>query len=53
MLRKISADWSITNSSKIGLFVKVYDFVVDYEPINGVKTIYDIHRYLMKKHNIV
>ena len=29
-----------------------YDFVVDYEQIVGVKTIYDIHRYLMTKHNI-
>ena len=23
---------------------KIYDFVVDYEAINGVKQIYDIHR---------
>ena len=26
--------------------------VVDYEQIVGVKTIYDMHRYLMTKHNI-
>ena len=25
---------------------KIYDFVVDYEQIVGVKTIYDMHRYL-------
>ena len=31
----------------------IYDFIVDYEQIVGVKTIYDMHRYLMIKHNIV
>ena len=30
-----------------------YDFVVDYEEILGVKPIYDMHRYLMTKHNII
>ena len=30
----------------------IYDFVVDYEQIVGVKAIYDMHRYLMTKHNI-
>ena len=30
----------------------IYDFVVDYKSINGVKPIYDMHRYLMTKHNI-
>ena len=29
-----------------------FDFVVDYEQILGVKTIYDMHRYLIIKHNI-
>ena len=29
-----------------------YDFVVDYKPIHGVGLIYDMHRYLMAKHNI-
>ena len=48
----ISSDWSLTNSTKTGLYGNVYDFAVDYVGINGVKTIYDIHRYLMKKHNI-
>ena len=38
--------------TKMGLYGKVYDFVVDYEPINGVKKIYDMHRYLMTKHGI-
>ena len=26
---------------------------VDYVPINGVKIIYDTHRYLMKEHGII
>ena len=48
----ISSDWSLTNVTKTGLNGNVYDFAVDYFPLSGVKTIYDIHRYLMKKHNI-
>ena len=48
-LRNISTDFSITNAIKTGLYGNVYDFSVDYVPINGAKTIYDIHRYLMKK----
>ena len=47
----LSTDWSSTNSTKTGLYGNVYDFV-DYQPNNGVKTIYDINRYLMTKHNI-
>ena len=30
----------------------IYDFVVDYKAIVGTTTIYDMHRYLMIKHNI-
>ena len=37
---------------KKGLYGNIYDFVVDYEEILGVKAIYDMHRYLMTKHNI-
>ena len=48
----ISSDWSLTNGTKTGLYGNVYEFAADYVGINGVKTIYDIHRYLMKKHNI-
>ena len=48
----ISLDWSLTNGTKTRLYGNVYEFVVDYVPLSGVKTIYDIHRYLMKKHNI-
>ena len=46
------SDWSLTNSTKAGLYGNVYEFAVDYVPLSGVKTIYDIHIYLMKKHNI-
>ena len=51
-LGNLSSDWSITNSLKTGLYGSVYEFAVDYVPISGVKSIYDIHRYLMKKRNI-
>ena len=51
-LGNISSDWSLRNGTKTGLYGNVYDFAVDYVRINGVKTIYDIHRYLMTKHNI-
>ena len=39
--------------TRTGLCSNVYDFAVDYVSINGVKTIYDINRYLMKKNDIV
>ena len=48
----LSNDWTTINSEKTGLHGKIYDFVVDYQGINGVKKIYDMHRYLMTKHNI-
>ena len=48
----LSSEWTTNNSEKIGLYGKVYDFVVDYQAIDGVKKIYDMHRYLMTKHNI-
>ena len=44
--------WTASESEKAGLYGSIYDFVVDYEQIVGVKTIYDMHRYLMTKHNI-
>ena len=52
MCRKLSSDWITTNSERTGLYGNIYDFVVDYQGINGVKQIYDMHRYLMTKHNI-
>ena len=50
---KISSDCSSTNSTNTGLYGNIYDFAVDYVGLNGVKTICNIHRHLMKKHNIV
>ena len=45
--------WTANESEKTGLYGNIYDFVVDYEQILGVKAIYDMHRYLMTKHNII
>ena len=49
----LSDQWTASESQKTGLYENIYDFVVDYEDILDVKTIYDMHRYLMIKHNIV
>ena len=51
-LANISKDWSIDNMKKNGFTGYVYDFSVYYDPI-GVDDIKDIHKYLMKKNNIV
>ena len=51
-LGNLSSNWTAANSTKTGLYGKVYDFVVDFEPISGGKPIYDMHRYLMTKHEI-
>ena len=48
----LSYQWNTSESEKTGLYGSIYDFVVDYEQIVGVKVIYDMHRYLMTKHNI-
>ena len=48
----LSDQWTASESEKTGLYENIYDFVVDYEEILGVKPIYDLHRYLMTKHNI-
>ena len=48
----LSDQWTTSESEKTGLYGKIYDFAVDYEQISGVKTIYDMHRYLIIKHNI-
>ena len=47
-----SDQWTASESEKTGLYENIYDFVVDYEAIVGVGPIYDMHRYLMTKHNI-
>ena len=51
-LGNLSCEWTKSESEKTGLYGNIYDFVVDYRAINGVKPIYDMHRYLMTKHNI-
>ena len=51
-LGKISKDWSVDNMKDTGLNAYVYDFSVDYDATN-VDDIKDIHKYLMKKNNIV
>ena len=49
----LSDQWTTSESEKTGLYGNIYDFVIDYEEILLLKTIYDIHRYLMIKHDII
>ena len=51
-LKNISKDWSTDNMKKTGFNGYVYDFSVDYDATD-VDDILDIHKYLMKKNNIV
>ena len=51
-LGNLSSEWTRSESEKTGLYGNIYDFVVDYKPIVGVDPIYDMHRYLITKHNI-
>ena len=51
-LGNLSDQWTTSESEKTGLYGNIYDFVIDFEQILGVKSIYDMHRYLMTKHNI-
>ena len=48
----LSDQWTASESEKTGLYVSIYDFVIDYEQISSVKAIYDMHRYLITEHNI-
>ena len=50
-LGNISKDFSVNNMKKTGLNRYVYDFSVDYDAI-AVDDILDIHKYLMKKHDM-
>ena len=50
-LGNISDDWTAANAPKTGLWGEIYDFAVDYTSTN-IGDIYNVHRYLMKKHNI-
>ena len=49
----LSEQCATRESEKTGLYGNIYDFVIDYEEILLLKTIYDMHRYLMIKHNII
>ena len=51
-LGNISKDWSTDNMKKTGFNGYVYDFSVDYDSTD-VDDIKDIHKYLMKKKDIV
>ena len=51
-LGNISKDWSVDNMKKTGFTGYIYDFSVDYDAI-AVDDIKGIHKYLMKKNNIV
>ena len=51
-LDNLSHDWTKNESTKTSLYGNIYDFVVDYKPIVGVDPVYDMHKYLMTKHNI-
>ena len=51
-LGNISKDWSVDIMKRTGFTDYVYDFSVDYEAI-VVDDIKNIHKYLMKKNDIV
>ena len=52
-LRNLSSEWITSESEKAGVYRNIYDFVVDFKAIVGFDPIYDMHRYLMTKHNII
>ena len=51
-LGNISKDWSVDNMKRTGFNGYVYDFSEDYDAI-AVDYILDIHKYLMKKYNMI
>ena len=51
-LGNLSSEWTTRESEKTGSYGNIYDFVVDYKSIVGVDLIYDMHRYLMQRHDI-
>ena len=50
-LRKISKDWSVDNMKRTWFTGYFYDFSVGYDQLQD--NIKDIHKYLMKKNDIV
>ena len=51
-LGNISKDWTNDNKKKTGFNGYIYDFSTDYNVINK-SDILDVHKYLMKKNNMV
>ena len=51
-LGNISMNWSVDNMKKTGFNGYTYDFSVDYDAVS-VSDILDMHKYLMKKNEIV
>ena len=51
-LGNISKDFSVDNMKKTGFYRYVYDFSVDYYFV-AADDILDIHKYLMKKNNLM
>ena len=51
-LGNISKVWLVDNVKKTGLKGHDYDFSIDYDAI-AISGILDIHKYLMKKNDIV
>ena len=50
-LGNISDNWTNANAKKEGFYGTIYDFAVDYTEAS-IGDIYNIQRYLIKKHNI-
>ena len=51
-LANVSKEFSVSRMKKTGFNSYIYDFSVDYNSID-VNDIKNIHKYLMKKNNIV
>ena len=51
-LGNISKDWSVDNMKRTGFNGYIYDFSVEYDTI-AVGNVLDIHKYLMKKNNMI
>ena len=49
-LGNISDDWTTANAEKTGFWGEIYDFA-DYTK-TSINDIYNVHRYLMKKHDV-
>ena len=50
-LGNISDDWTAANAEKTGFWGEIYDFTVDYTK-TSIGDTYNVHRYLMKKHDV-